>query len=265
MRIGNWEIVRIFATGRWSKTALAKPRGCQSNNADYVLKFLDQDSNDYGFAREMMIRELACSRLVSHATVVSFLDGDTNHKTPYLVSARHEGESLKQYQSGYQLVISLQEKLACFRQVCEGLAELHRFGIRHGDLSPSNILVDTQRRQPLIVDLGLSEKVNPFQRRTDSIAGTWGYVPPECLDTSLPINLSADIFSLGTTMQEFIFPPSIKDNYEASSFSMILESVQALLQKMTQTNPLKRPTIAEVAQQISMMEIGCIEVGYRAA
>ena len=265
MRIGNWDIIKVFAVGRWSKVAMAKPYGCQSNNADYIIKYVDQDSSHFEFARQMLIREHACSKLVSHASLISFLDGNPDHKIPYLVSARHPGESLQQYQEGYSLVIDLRDKLTCFRQICEGVAKLHELGIRHGDLSPSNLLIDTERRQSLIVDLGMSEKVNPFQQKTDAVGGTWGYLAPECLHESAPVNLTADIYSLGTTVRDFFLPTGAKGTVENSSYSLIRTSLRELLDSMIENNPLKRPTVHEVVHQVSLLEIGCMDLDYRAA
>ena len=264
MRIGNWDIIKIIADGRWSKIALAKPHGCQSNNADYIIKFVDEDSTQFEFARNMLLRELACSKLVSHPSVISFLDGDPEHKTPYLVSARHSGENLQQFQSGYQLVFDLRDKLTCFRQVCEGVMQLHQIGIRHGDLSPANTLVDIEGRKSLILDLGLSEKVNPFFREREATAGTWGYVAPECLQDSTPVNLSADVFSLGATMKEF-FPVTTEFANDSSTYAPVRHALGTLLESMTDRQPLKRPAIQEVTQQASMLEIGCIELDYRSA
>ncbi|HPG39633.1 MAG TPA: serine/threonine-protein kinase [bacterium] len=92
--------------------------------------------------------------------------------------------------------ISVQDKLAIFSQIVQGLAEAHQHNIIHRDIKPENILVNAQH-QVKIADFGLAlikDDIN--QTRQDSIVGTPGYMSPEQImgDDLTP---ASDLFSLG--------------------------------------------------------------------
>ncbi|MCK6505392.1 serine/threonine-protein kinase [Myxococcota bacterium] len=82
-------------------------------------------------------------------------------------------------------------------RVAEGLAFLHAHQVVHGDLKPSNVLVD-DHDQPRIIDLGLAairrDAEDPPAR--DGFRGTLGFAAPELLQ-GLPPTPRTDIYALG--------------------------------------------------------------------
>lgn len=84
-------------------------------------------------------------------------------------------------------------------QLIEGLQELHRRGIVHRDVKPSNVMVTEQGRL-VILDFGLtsnlSQEEGTFER---GLAGTPAYLAPEqCL--GLQATEMADWYSVGATL-----------------------------------------------------------------
>lgn len=265
MQIGRWQILETIAQGTWSTVATAKPTNCQSDTADYVIKYADVTSPDFDIASRMLARELACSKLISHPSIISFLDADVDHTTPYLVSARHSGEKFSDIITKIKHFVELGEKLSCFRQICDAVSTLHQLRIRHGDLSPQNVIVNLDDSELMIVDLGLSEQVNEFKRVSDSFAGTRGYYAPECTHGQWPVGLSADIYSIGRMMFELFGFAEIKSELHRSRFHPVYRQIVSLIDQMISLNPLKRPTISEVQQQVSWLEILYLDLDYRAA
>ncbi|XP_037465182.1 uncharacterized protein LOC119337164 isoform X2 [Triticum dicoccoides] len=90
--------------------------------------------------------------------------------------------------------------------VCEGLNYLHEKNIMHLDLKPGNILLD-EDMMPKISDFGQSRCFEEDQTRvtTKHVAGTRGYIPPECLSgEKVTITHKFDLYSLGAIIKEML-------------------------------------------------------------
>lgn len=89
--------------------------------------------------------------------------------------------------------------------VARTLAFLHAEGVVHCDLKPSNVLVRSTSRQPVLVDFGLATVVDEtsFQAR-GVIAGTPHYMAPEQSrrDRTAPLGPAADLYALGVMLFE---------------------------------------------------------------
>jgi tetratricopeptide (TPR) repeat protein len=84
-------------------------------------------------------------------------------------------------------------------QVLRALVYLHRQGILHCDLKPSNILV-MRDGTVKVLDFGIAEyRAGPDHRGV--ISGSAAYMAPEVIEGSRPSEAS-DLFSLGTVMYE---------------------------------------------------------------
>lgn len=137
---------------------------------------------------------------------------------------------------------------------------LHKYRILHGDIKCENILV--KNNKILMADFGMSAFI--LKGETQSFPeNTLMYTPshraPEVWETNT-WGFSADIWSLGCTLYEFIYnEPYIKvfDNKEdyihniynnKSKFTESNEKYNVLIKKMLHLNPKKRPTITEIIE-----------------
>lgn len=96
---------------------------------------------------------------------------EANH-TAYLVMDLVEGTPLR------QSLGSPWDKIAARKfvtQLCTIVAEIHRNGVVHRDLTPNNILLDAAGN-PIVVDFGLARGQSASHSR---LAGTYGYAAPE--------------------------------------------------------------------------------------
>jgi hypothetical protein len=147
--------------------------------------------------------------------------------------------------------------------VAGALAEAHRRGIVHRDVTPSNILVDAQGRATLM-DFGLARVEDLHTATRTSALGTVGYAAPE-LYSGVRAEPRSDLYSLGAVLY---FAATGKAPFHASNPMGVLQrqlrqdveplatlrpelptwltsSVQALLH----ADPQQRPQGARVLEQ----------------
>jgi serine/threonine protein kinase len=101
---------------------------------------------------------------------------------------------------GEKGALSLERSIHIFLQILEGMGFVHKYRIIHGDIKPSNVLIDMQGRAR-IADFGLSFLLPHKQVETERGAprGTPYYMSPEqMLDEE--IDFRSDIYSLGVTL-----------------------------------------------------------------
>lgn len=88
---------------------------------------------------------------------------------------------------------------ARFPQLAQAIHALHAGGIAHGDLKPSNCLLD-DGDNVIVVDFGLS--VDTRRDRANDLGGTPSYMAPERFWGNGPLALDADWYSVGAMLVE---------------------------------------------------------------
>jgi transcriptional regulator with GAF, ATPase, and Fis domain len=106
-----------------------------------------------------------------------------------------------------------------------GLLALHDAGIRHGDFTPENVLVDA-RGAGVLIDLGCAR---PFGV-THELAGTPGFLAPELLE-GRPGDARSDLFAVGRTLRQL---------FDASGRAAPA-AVDKLIERLTRAEPAARP------------------------
>lgn len=117
-----------------------------------------------------------------------------------------EGENLSAAFRGKQNDIT--DFLHIAIATAESLGSIHRQGIIHKDISPSNILVNLQQRQVHIIDFGISTKLSLKQHylgNPERLEGTLAYNSPEQTGRmNRTVDYRTDLYSLGVTFYEML-------------------------------------------------------------
>jgi len=133
------------------------------------------------------------------------------------------------------------------RQVCDGLAYVHRAGLVHRDLKPSNIMVDDRRRVRLM-DFGLVKLLSePGVTLHGVVVGTYRYMAPEQARGE-PVDARADLYSLGVILWELLAgrPPYPAAASPPSFRAMLAAPVPPL----AAANPGVDPRLAAIAERL---------------
>jgi hypothetical protein len=132
-------------------------------------------------------------------------------------------------------------------QAADALIDVHGLGLRHGDVTPSNLLLDEARNQAVLIDFGLAVRT--------ARGGTPGFSAPEMLDGQL----NDDVFGLAATLFYLVsgWPPFSADGMVVSlrqarkglpaqvpELAGIPDSLVAALRAGLEPEPQKRPKLA---------------------
>lgn len=83
-------------------------------------------------------------------------------------------------------------------ELAEGLRAVHRAGLAHRDVKPSNVLLG--RRRPLLIDFGIARAADDTRHtRTGSVIGSPGFMAPEQAAGGVSAG-PGDIFALGAVL-----------------------------------------------------------------
>ena len=101
--------------------------------------------------------------------------------------------------NGGKGALSVQRAVNIFLQIMEGIGFAHKYKIIHGDIKPSNILLDQQGRAK-VADFGLAFLARYGKDKKDemSLVGTPVYMSPEQI-LEEEVDIRSDIYSLGVT------------------------------------------------------------------
>lgn len=175
--------------------------------AEFALKVLKhpEDPDEQERMRttlERFLRECDGAAAINHENVVRVIDFGVSDqpRVPYILYEYFPSRPLNLVSS--ETEIPRRRKVAIIRDVCRGLAELHRKDIAHRDVKPENILVDRALKVK-ITDFGIAKFPNSDITREFGLLGSPAYVAPEAF-ASPHVSVRADIFSLGTVTYEFL-------------------------------------------------------------
>jgi len=193
----GFETVALAARGAFSEVWKIRD---SKTGVHYALKRLRADWREEPVGRQLLSNEVHVGQRIESPHVVRVVLADLNCRDSYEVLEWIDGVTLEQkLREGKRLPAAIAVWVA--RQCAQGLSDLARVGFTHGDLKPSNILIDSSGEAKLI-DLGFAQPIRdlPAVRQPHLVVGTAEYMAPENLSRGRFNPVLKDMYSLGITL-----------------------------------------------------------------
>ena len=243
------------------RAALMKAR--DSAGRQVMVKLFWQGLNPSSEASSTFAKEFAASRSLHHRNIVEMLDHGLWSGYPFLVLEFLPGGTL------YDLIknrdrIPGPEILSIAGQIADGIDHAHKNGRIHRDISPSNILFESDAfGRVAISDFGIAKILGAVDARITATAapfeGTPAYIAPEVFSSNA-ITPLVDIYGFGVVLFEMIAGrcpfPKVETVYQLfhekvqqpvprlKSFRKVSDDLDARLLATLDVNPDHRPQSA---------------------
>ena len=201
---GRYTLKKIVGVGPVSVVWLATDRQLEEEVA--LKLFRTEVASDSAFMTTLR-RETQQSRKLGHPNLARIYDFFHAPGEPAFIAMEHvQGTSLRDLQLDQADQIFEWEYLSGLAaQLCAALDYAHSEGFMHGNLKPSNLILDAHGRLK-ITDFGLPVAPPALMRQitgADFAESTLSYLSPQRLDGK-PLTAADDIYALGACLYQFL-------------------------------------------------------------
>jgi serine/threonine protein kinase len=202
---GHFELVGPLGRGGMGQVYRALDTSLQRYVAVKILRSgIGTSTNATSSDREidMLLQEAIAQARVTHPNIVTIYFVGKEENAPFLAMELINGKPLSEMiaergenSMDYNTISSIAT------QISEALRYSFELDIIHGDIKPSNVLIQHDGTAKLS-DFGMARRVSQEQDR--SLGGTPNYIAPEMLNGA-PTSIHSDIYALGVTLYEMSF------------------------------------------------------------
>lgn len=238
-KIGDFYLVKQLGSGQISQVYLGiSPRTREKR----AYKILGKNASFGAISYGRFIREVGVIRELAHPGIIKVLEHGILDRGYFYAMEFMRGGNLAMRLDRGKMPVDTAIRL--FSPICDAIAYAHEQGIAHGDLKPSNILLNADG-EPVISGFTIDGTPDPERLprvRPGKILGTIAYLAPEQRFGSKNTNRRADVFALGAILYQMMmgFPA-------LGNFPMPTEAkpdfpryLQAILEKCLASNPNER-------------------------
>ncbi|MDQ1105010.1 serine/threonine-protein kinase [Nocardioides zeae] len=250
LRVGEYRLLTRLGEGGMGVVHLAqKPGGPR-----VALKVLRPHVVGDDEARARLAREVNSLSRVRSRRVAEIMDADPWAEIPYVATRYVPGLSLHDHVQE-EGAIDERDIVHVASELCAALDAVHRVGVLHRDVKPSNVLMEG--RNPILIDFGLARVADdPRLTHTGWLLGTPGYLAPEILHGE-DASPAADVHALASTIAfaalgraPFGRGPAMAVMDRVRRGEHDLEGVPARLrgplERALDPDPRRRPTLTEL-------------------
>lgn len=158
-----------------------------------------EDQRVFRWGLKRFLDEAKVLARLDHPNIIKVQRYFEMHGTAYLVMEYCDGKPLDKFVDDGNGV-SPRKIFQIYTSLINALEHVHKHGIIHGDLKPSNVLVRTDGT-PVLLDFG-SARQEMLRMAVGQVSD--GYSPPEFYGTSDKVGPWSDIYGLGATFYKLI-------------------------------------------------------------
>ena len=233
-RIGKFSVLATLGAGAHSSILHIRR---EDDGREYALKVVNIESEAEKKFLEQAVHEFRVGKMLDHPNLLKVLAYETEKNWLFQVK---KCKLLVEFVKGETLdrvkLLKRHKLLRVFEQVAAGMVHMHRRGVLHADLKPSNIMLG-RGGAVKVLDYGLAWiKGEP----KDRVQGTPEYLAPETASHKL-VNERTDIFNFGATMYRLVtfkLPPTvISDMPGVSMTEKMYKSLYKPVDQIVATTP----------------------------
>lgn len=202
-----------------------------------ILKGLREELRTHPEEVARLHKEYSLGMRINHHGVAGVYGFETHPEAgPVIVMEYVDGVSLdiflKKANTSEGKPLPVKQRLGIACQIADALQYIHSLGLSHRDIKPDNILISRSRNNAKIIDLGLGDSEDSVIYKNS--LGTQQFGAPEQQVASAS-NSKADVYSFGKIL-EMLLPE---------------KRYRSLCRECQQEDALRRPSMAEVATQLT--------------
>jgi hypothetical protein len=254
MTVGEYTLLHRLGEGGMGVVHLAHAR----DGRRVALKVLRPHVVGDEEARDRLAREVNSLSRVRSPRVAEIIDADPWGPVPFVATRYVPGLSL--YDHVPEEGPLRGDDLVHFaRSLAEALQAVHRVGVLHRDVKPSNVLMEG--RTPVLIDFGLARVAEDDRiTRTGWLLGTPGYLAPEVLYGHEPTTAAdvhawaATVAFAGTGQPPFGRGPSVAvmDRVRRGEHDLgdLGDEVRAAVEAALDPDPAARPSLTRLIERL---------------
>jgi serine/threonine protein kinase len=201
-RINNYRIISKIGEGGMGIVYLAKHDALPDRKA--AINILNPEFTDDEDLKQRFFDEAVVLSSLNHDNIVTLYDFIAEDNYFYLIMEYIEGKGLDEIIKNNYRGLTENRCLNIFLQILDAFSFAHSRGIIHGDIKPSNIIVQADDT-PKILDFGIAKvlQTSMYLTRTGKKIGSLLYMSPEQI-LGKTIDVRSDIYSLGILLYEML-------------------------------------------------------------
>lgn len=248
--MGEYRLLSRIGEGGMGVVHLAQKPG----GARVALKVLRPHVVGDDEARARLAREVNSLSRIRSRRVAEIVDADPWADVPYVATRYVPGLSLHDHVKDEGPIEG--EDLTRFAlELAAALDAVHRVGVLHRDVKPSNVLMEG--RNPILIDFGLARVADdPRLTHTGWLLGTPGYLAPEILYGE-DATTASDLHALASTIAyaglgraPFGRGPAmaVMDRVRRGQHDLdgLPDHLRGVLERALDPDPVRRPTLVEL-------------------